>query len=126
MAHVLVYYPDRPLRQLVGDICEIEGHRVTGVGTLDDALMVLRSSLHRIVAILDWDHDWQNPSEDFIALRDAHPDWYAQHGYIGLRWRSLADEDAAALEAAGVRLFRGPFPAEELLRAVNELAAAPA
>lgn len=125
MAHVLVYYPDRPIRQLVAALCEAEEHDVTEVGALDDALMVLRSSLHRIVAILDFGHDWQHPAQDFFALRDAHPDWYAQHGYIGLCWRSLSDEDAAALAAAGVRLFRGPFAADELLRAVAELAAAP-
>ena len=125
MAHVLVYYPDRPIRQLVSAICEAEGHTVTAVDTLDDALMVLRASLHRIVAILDWDHDWQHPSLDFVALRDAHPDWYAQHGYIGLRWHELTAEDAAALAAAGVRIFRGAFAAEDLLRAVAELAAGP-
>lgn len=123
MAHVLVYYPDRAIRQLVSEMCEIEGHNVTRVDTLDDALMVLRASLHRIVAILDWDHDWQHPYRDFFALRDANPDWYAQHGYIGLRWRPLTEEDEAVLAADGVRIFRGPFMAEDLLRAVAELAA---
>lgn len=125
MAHVLVYYPERTIRQLVSEMCELDGHTITGVDTLSDALMVLRASLHRIVAILDWDHDWQHPYRDFFALRDANPDWYAQHGYIGLRWHELAADDEAVLAAAGVRIFGGPFMAEDLLRAVAELAAGP-
>lgn len=126
MAHVLVYYPDQPIRQLIGDICEFGGHTVIPAETLADALMVLRTSLHRVVAVLDWDHDWQHPYLDFFALRDANPDWYAQHGYIGLRWLPLTGEEAAVLAAADVRIFRGPFRPSELLRMVAELAAPPA
>ncbi len=46
MAHVLVFYVEPSIAGLLALACEEEGHVVTTVHMVDDALMVLRSSLH--------------------------------------------------------------------------------
>jgi hypothetical protein len=48
MAHVLVFYDDPSIAMLLAVICEEEGHAVTNVHSVEDALMVLRSSLHPV------------------------------------------------------------------------------
>lgn len=126
MAHVLVYVDDSMMCPMLGDFCESEGHTVTATQTLDDALMVLRTSLHRVVAVMEWNHAWRHPYHDFFALRDANPEWYAQHGYIGIRWWTLSEEEQAVLAAAGVRILFSPFDFGDLIRAIEELAAGPA
>lgn len=123
MAHVLVYWDEPMLCRLIGDMCEFEGYSVTTASTSDDALMVLRTSLHRVVAIMEWNHIWRHPYRDFFALRDANPEGYAHHGYIGIRWWPLTDEERAVLAAAGVRILPWPCEFDDLLRMVEELAA---
>lgn len=123
MAHVLVYNDDPMLCRMIGDVCEIRGHAVTSAHSPDDALMILRTSLHRIVAILEWQQMWQHPFQDFLALRAASPEWYAHHGYIGTCRLPLSDDEHAELTAAGVRILTSPYTAQDLVRAVAELAA---
>ena len=56
MAHVLVLYADSSIASLLAQICQEVGHAVTRVCTVDDALIVLRSSLHPLNALCERAH----------------------------------------------------------------------
>ena len=57
MTQVLVYHWDRCIKQLLAEFCKEDSHEVVAaVDTVEEALAVLRSTLHPIVAILERDH----------------------------------------------------------------------
>lgn len=66
MAHVLVLHDDQLVRELLTLICEEDGHNTTSVSTVADALMVLRASLHPIVAVVERDHTSRDEQDSTI------------------------------------------------------------
>lgn len=124
MAHVLVFYDDRLVRLLLTEICEMDEHAVTAVDTADDALMVLRTTLHPLVAIVYCGPRSITPQGPFFAIVRDHPELYGQHRYIALRARTLSDDEKALMRSLSVRLLTLPFRSEDLLSALKEEVAA--
>jgi CheY-like chemotaxis protein len=115
MAHVLVFYDEPSIAGLLALACEEEGHVVTTVHMVDDALMVLRSSLHPLVALCDHDLIFRHPSESFFAIIRDHPELYGQHRYIAFTSWSLSDDEQVLLDEVGVPLVSAPFSLMEVV-----------
>ena len=115
MAHVLVFYVEPSIAGLLALACEEEGHVVTIVHTVDDALMVLRSSLHPLVALCDHDLIFRHPSESFFATIRDQPEQYGQHRYIAITCRPISDDEKALLDELGVPLVSAPFSLIEVM-----------
>src|SRR5215469_2987476 len=119
MAHILVFQDDPSIRKMIAEICREEGHSVMEVSTVEDALMVLRTTLHPVVGIMERDHSSMHPDFPlFPTIRD-HPELYGQHRYIAITWWHLTDDDEALLRELGLPWLAGPFAVERLLDAVN-------
>jgi CheY-like chemotaxis protein len=118
MAHVLVFYDDSSIAMLLTVICEEEGHAVTRVHSVEDALMVLRSSLHPMIALCERDHSSRNPAGPFFAIIRDHPDLYGQHRYIAFHSWNLSDDEQALLDGLGVPLLGVPFSVQQLIAAI--------
>lgn len=118
MAHVLVFYDDYlPIRKLLESVCQDEGHTVTSVETADDALMVLRTSLHPLVAVLgpvDYWPEWRSPFSYLQTVRD-HPDDYQGHRDIALCVLPWYPDEQALLRSLNVSVLGRPFAFEDLL-----------
>jgi hypothetical protein len=120
MGHVLVHWDEAIFRNLFADICRIEGHDVIEVSTVEDALMVLRTTLHPLVGILERDHSSLHPDYPLFPTIRAHPELYGQHRYVTVHWWRLSDEDEALLRELSVAHTTGPCTVEWLVAAVND------
>jgi len=118
MAHVLVFYDDSSIAMLIAEICEEEGHAVTVVHSKEDALMVLRSSLHPMIALCERDHSSRDPAGPFFVIIRDHPELYSQHRYIAFTSWNLSDDEQALLDGLGVPLLGVPFSVQQLIYAI--------
>jgi len=118
MAHVLVFYDDSSIAMLIAEICEEEGHAVTVVHSKEDALMLLRSSLHPMIALCERDHSSRDPAGPFFVIIRDHPELYSQHRYIAFTSWNLSDDEQALLDGLGVRLLGVPFSVQQLIYAI--------
>ena len=118
MAHVLVFYDDPSIAMLLTVICEEEGHAVTVVHSVEDALMVLRSSVHPMIALCERHHSSCDPARPFFAIIHDHPDLYGQHRYIAFHSWNLSDDEQALLDGLGVPLLGVPFSVQQLIAAI--------
>lgn len=123
MAHVLVFYDDSSIAMLIAEICEEEGHAVTVVHSVEDAHMVLRSSLHPMIALCERDHSSRDhssrdPAGPLFAIIRDHPELYGQHRYIAFTSWSLSDDEQALLDEVGVPLISVPFSLQQLIDAI--------
>ena len=118
MAHVLVFYDDPSIAMLLAVICEEEGHAVTVVHSVEDTLMVLRSSLHPMIALCERDHSSRDPAGPFFVIIRDHPDLYGQHRYIAFDSWNLSDDEQALLDEIGAPLISVPFSSQQLIYAI--------
>ena len=118
MAHVLVFYDDSSIAMLIAEICEEEGHAVTVVYSKEDALMLLRSSLHPMIALCERDHSSRDPAGPFFVNIRDHPELYSQHRYIAFTSWNLSDDEQALLDGLGVPLLGVPFSVQQLIYAI--------
>lgn len=118
MAHMLVFYDDPSIAMLLTQICEEEGHAVTNVHSEEDALMVLRSSLHPIIALFERNHSSHDPARPFFVIIRDHPELYGQHRYIAFDSWNLSDDEQALLDELGVTLLSVPFALPQLIDAI--------
>jgi CheY-like chemotaxis protein len=118
MAHVLVFYDDSSIAMLIAEICEEEGHAVTVVHSKEDALMLLRSSLHPMIALCERDHSSRDPAGPFFVIIRDHPELYSQHRYIAFTSWNLSDDEQALLDGLGVPLLGVPFSVQQLIYAI--------
>jgi CheY-like chemotaxis protein len=118
MAHVLVFYDDPSIAMLLAMICEEEGHAVTTVHSVEDALMVLRSSLHPMIALCERDHSSHDPAGPFFVTIRDHPELYGQHRYVAFTSWNLSDDERALLDEVGAPLISVPFTSSQLIYAI--------
>jgi CheY-like chemotaxis protein len=118
MAHVLVFYDDESIAMLIAEICEEEGYAVTVVHSVEDALMVLRSSLHPMIALCERDHSSRDPAGPFFVIIRDHPELYGQHRYIAFHSWNLSDDEQALLDEVGAQLISVPFTSSQLIYAI--------
>lgn len=104
-------------------VCEDAGYPVTSVETLDDALMVLRTSLHPLITIVEGHYRFRGTFNAFFEHIRDHPNWYGQHRYIALASPSSDDEEAL-LHTLNVALLPHPFPIDKLVDLIAHAAAA--
>lgn len=121
--HVLVFHDNPSVRDLLTTVHEEEGYLVTSVGTMDDALIILRASLHPLVAIVGNDLSSVHPLGSFFEIVRDHPNWYGQHRYVAFHSWDLSETDEALLCELGVTVLRQPFDTDDLLKLVAEAAA---
>ena len=121
MTHVLVFHDMPQIRELLTVFLEEEGFVVTSAGTMEDALMVLRTSLHPLIAVEERCYSSPQAFSSFFENIRDHPDWYGQHRYIALASPSSGDEEAL-LRTLNVALLPRPYPIEALLALVAEAA----
>lgn len=114
MAHVLVFHDDPSIRAFLTDVLEMEGYSVTSVGTMEDALMVLRTSLHPLIAIVERDRSSRHPGGPFFEIVRDQPDLYGQHRYIALYTWHLSDTEKALMQSLNVPLLELPFSVDKL------------
>jgi DNA-binding NtrC family response regulator len=115
MAHVLVYEDDMDIQSLLANVLEEEGYLVTTASTAEDALMILRTSLHPLIVVADGDYSFIPPDGPFfVSIRD-HPEYYAQHRYIAIHGRNLTEDEEALMRELGVLLLLSmPFDFDHL------------
>jgi CheY-like chemotaxis protein len=118
MAHVLVFYDEPSIADLLACVCSEEGHAVTTVSTVADALIVLRSTLHPMIALCERDHSSRDPAGPFFAIIRDHPEHYSQHRYIAFKDWSLSDDEQALLDGLGVPLLSLPFTVAQVIDAM--------
>jgi CheY-like chemotaxis protein len=118
MAHVLVFYDEPSIAMLLAVICEEEGHAVTKVHSVEDALMVLRSSLHPMIALCERDHSSHDPAGPFFVTIRDHPELYGQHRYVAFTSWNLSDDERALLDEVGAPLISVPFTSSQLIYAI--------
>lgn len=118
MAHVLVFDDDQAIAEMLTMFFEDEGHVVTKVHTADDALMVLRTSLHPLVAVVERDHSSRHPGGPFFEIVRDQPDLYSQHRYIALHAWQLSDDEKMLMQSLNVPLMGLPFSLDKLLALV--------
>ncbi len=124
MAHVLVFFDEPCMRKMYAEICRLEDHDVVAVSTVEDALAVLRSTLHPMIAILERDQSSVHPEHPLFPTIRVHPEDYGHHRYITIHWWPLSDEYQTLLKELDVAVLHGPCTALQLLAAI-EYAAAP-
>ncbi|GAC1449742.1 MAG: hypothetical protein PVSMB4_08180 [Ktedonobacterales bacterium] len=124
MAHVLVFFDWLALQSTITGVCEQEGYAVTAVSTVEDALMVLRTTLHPLVAIVERDHSSRHPETPLFPTIRQHPDLYGQHRYIAVHAWELSDDERATLRAMGVWIIAMPFSIDTLCEYIAEAVAA--
>jgi hypothetical protein len=118
--HVLVFWDEPAILHLVTQVCTEEGYAVTTVRTVADALMVLRTSLHPIVALCERDHSSLPPDGPFFQHIYDRPDLYGQHRYVAFHSWQLSPEEQALLDALGVPLVSVPFSLTMLLEQIEQ------
>lgn len=123
MAHILVFQDDPAIACIIAETCEEEGHLVTKASTVEDTLMILRTSLHPLIVIAERDHSSQHPDGPFFVTIRDHPEFYAQHRYIAIHYWKLTEEENTLMNELGVPLVRGPFDVDHLLALVDTAAA---
>lgn len=124
VAHVLVFNDDSVIRRVFTYVCEDAGHTVTAVSTVEDALMVLRTTLHPLVAIVERDHSSRHPETPLFPTIRQHPDLYGQHRYIAVHAWELSDDERATLRAMGVWIMTMPFSVDTLCAYIADAVAA--
>lgn len=120
--HVLIFHSDPSIARMLATVCEVERFGVTTTHTVDDTLMMLRSSLHPLVAVADHDHCAVHPDPPFYGTIRDYPDTYGQHRHIAIHWWQLSDEDEALLDELGVSRLQGPFPIQDFVTLLEEAA----
>jgi CheY-like chemotaxis protein len=123
MKHILVLSAEPSIRSLLSEILELEGYSVTKVAGVDDALMILRSALHPILAVVQLDAYSQPPPLSFFEQVRDQPDRYSPHHFMATSSWSYSEEDLEFLAALNAPLLQSPFTADELLTVVAEVAA---
>lgn len=123
MAHVLVFHDDLAIACLLTEVIEMEGHAVITVHTADDALMVLRTSLHPLVGVVERDRSSRHPGGAFFEIVRDHPDRYGQHRYIALHSWELSEDETTLMRSLNVSWLALPFSVDEVLALVNEAVA---
>jgi CheY-like chemotaxis protein len=123
MAHVLVIADDPIAGRMMRDFLEDEGHAVTMALAEDEALAVLRSTLHPLVVVLHLTGlgDALDALEGRVlaAVRDAGDTWPA-HRFVGFGWLlPPALEELAA--AVGLRMA-AQFRPDDLVAALDAAA----
>ena len=124
MARVFIYFDEPMVKQLLIYRGEDEGHEIIGaVDTVEEALAVLRSTLHPLIAILERDHSSRHPDTPLFPTIRQYPEMYGQHRYITVHWWKLSAEEQALLGELHMIVFTGSFRAEAMLDAVARSAA---
>ncbi len=129
MAHVLVVNDDVTVARMLDMIFTEDGHHVTRARTNTEALAVLRSSLHPVVALLRLEVP-PMPRNDARVLplleviRDRRATW-EPHAYVLVTW-GYPTGDAAIdrlVDELGVHILHMPTDSDGFLSAVAEAAA---
>lgn len=120
--HVVILHNYPAIANLFAFTCEEAGYVATEVATTGDALMVLRSSLHPLVAIVDCDYSSSHADEPFFQTIYHHPDLYRQHRYIAMHAADVPEEERRSLEAMRVPLVGIPFTLAYLMDLVGQAA----
>lgn len=120
--HVLIFDEDPDYAWLLTAICEGEGYTVTVTHTVDDALMVLRTTLHPLIVVTEYDYIILHTDGTFFQTIRDHPDLYGQHRYITLHWRTLSGEEVALLDGVSVLRISRPFQWQELIAILAHVA----
>jgi CheY-like chemotaxis protein len=120
MAHVLVFSESPESALMIRFLCEEEGHAVTLASTAEDALGVLRTTLHPLVGILDCGLQTQFSRSLLFSTIHRYPALYGHHRYLTLRWSAVPDDEQALLNDLGVSVVYSPFPTEEFVAALDQ------
>ncbi len=126
MAHILVGVSDWPIRSMVAEVLEMEGHRVTIPADFWGGLAVLRSSLHGLIVIYPRDGSPGLLTDEHLAAIEANMASLQRHEYIQLTWREgpWPERLQRLVDQVHIQAIPGTFRLEEdLLAAVNEAAA---
>jgi hypothetical protein len=119
MAHVLVFFDDPCINQMLTETCRLENHDVVSVSTLEDALAVLRSTQYPLIAIVERDHSSRHPEYPLFPTIRRYPEHYGMHRYITMHWWPLSADDQALLKELDVVVLRGPCTMQQLVDAVD-------
>lgn len=122
--HVLVFSDNQNIVYMLEAILEEEGYVVTSASSMDDALMVLRTSLHPLVVLVEHSVRLKSLVGAFFGAVRSHPEWYGQHRYLAICPYSLPADVEDLLETLHVRQLHIPFNIDpDLLPLVAEAAA---
>jgi hypothetical protein len=123
MTRVFICCSEPIIQDMLVHLCLDEGHQVIGiVPSADQALQVLRTTPHPVVAVVAWDYVGHSPQFPLFPTIGTHSEWYGRHRYVTICWSPLPDDERDTLKKLDAVVVQGPFGTDALFDAVAKSA----